>query len=86
MGKYEETLSNLNRAIIPDEKDAETISKRGETNGLKEQHEKALVDLNQAIALDGNNAETIGTRGDTYKLMGKYEEALIQGFCVYPLC
>ena len=77
MGKYEEALVDLNRAIALDKKYAWAIAQRGETYRLMGRYEEALVDLNRAIALDGKFDWAIASLGVTYRLMGRYEEALV---------
>ena len=75
--QYEKMLSGLNRAVVPDGKDAARIVKREEIYRSIGRYEEALVDLNRAIVLNGKDAARIAKRGDTYRLMGKYEEALV---------
>jgi tetratricopeptide (TPR) repeat protein len=77
MGRYEEALVDLNRAIALDEQYALAIAIRGEIYRSMGRYEEALVDLNRAIALDEQYALAIAVRGETYRLMGRYEEALV---------
>jgi tetratricopeptide (TPR) repeat protein/energy-coupling factor transporter ATP-binding protein EcfA2 len=76
MERYEEALTDYNRAIELDGEYKRAITGRGETYQLMECYEEALTDYNRAIELDGEYKRAITGRGETYQLMECYEEAL----------
>ena len=52
LGRYDEALADLNRAIELDPADAEAIGSRGQTYRLLGRLVEALADLNRARELD----------------------------------
>jgi tetratricopeptide (TPR) repeat protein len=74
LGRYEEALTSLDRAIELDPHSAWALTSRGETYRLTRRYEEALADLNHAIELSDDWAFL--NRGATYLLTGRYEEAL----------
>ena len=52
MGRYDEALADLNRAIELDPDDAGAFGRRGETYIALGNYDEALADLNRAIELD----------------------------------
>jgi tetratricopeptide (TPR) repeat protein len=76
MGRYDEALANLNRAIELDPEDARAIGSRGQTYRLMGRYDEALADFNRAIELDPDLGWAIANRGETFRAMGRYDEAL----------
>ncbi len=76
MGKFEDALADLSRAIELDDKYAWAIASRGQTYRQMGKFEDALADLSRAIELDDKYAWAIASRGVTYLQMGKFEDAL----------
>jgi tetratricopeptide (TPR) repeat protein len=76
MERFEEALTDLNKAINLDDQHAWAIAFRGETYRQTERFEEALADFDKAIALDDQYAWAIACRGETYRQMERFEEAL----------
>jgi len=55
MGRLDEALADLNRAIELDPEDAETIASRGQVYRLLGREAEALADLARAAGLDPGN-------------------------------
>jgi tetratricopeptide (TPR) repeat protein len=76
MGRSDEALADLNRAIELDLEDASAFASRGETYREMERYEEALADYDRAIELDLEDASALAYRGYTYWNMKRYDEAL----------
>ena len=76
LGRYEDALVDLDRAIELDSNDSIAWINRGITKGRLGRYEDALVDLDRAIELDANNSADWENRGNTKDRLGRYEEAL----------
>ena len=63
MERYDEALTDLNRAIELDPSADWAIADRGETYRLMERYDEALADFNRAIELDPSDAWAIASRG-----------------------
>ena len=59
MGRYDEALADLNRAIELDPSRDWIIADRGETYRAMGRYDEALADFNRAIELDPSDAEVI---------------------------
>jgi len=76
MGKYEESLSDFDRAIELDPEYQGALTNRGETYLQMGKYEEALSDFGRAIEIDPEDEWALAQRGLTYRQMGKYEESL----------
>ena len=76
MGRIDEALSDLTRAIELDPDNSSVIANRGETYRSIGRHDEALSDLTRAIELDPDNSSVIANRGETYRSIGRHDEAL----------
>jgi len=76
MSRYEEALSDFNRAIELDGEDGGTIFSRGMTYRNMSRYEEALLDFNRAIELVGENTGIMASRGMTYLMLHRPDEAL----------
>jgi Tfp pilus assembly protein PilF len=74
MGRFEEALADLNRAVELDPGDAWAIGRRGQSYQEMERYGEALADLSRAVEL--GQVWAVGVRGETYRLMKRYQEAL----------
>ena len=77
MGKYEEALQDLNRAVELDPGSPYAYNARGHYYGYaKKQYTEAISEYSKAIELNPQEAVFYSNRGDIYRLMGRYDEAL----------
>jgi tetratricopeptide (TPR) repeat protein len=77
MGRSDEALADLSRAIELDPADASAFVDRGETYQAMERYEEALADFSRVIELDPEDAASaFAGRGETLRLMKCYENAL----------
>lgn len=74
--RYNEALTDLNRAIDLDPQADRAIAHRGHTYRRMGRYEDALADFTRAIDLDPQSDWAIAGRDETYRLMGRYEDAL----------
>ena len=63
MGRYDQALADLDRAIELDPAEAWAIAARGQAYLALGRYDLALADLDRAIELDPDDAETVGNRG-----------------------
>ena len=75
---YEQTLSDLNRAIAEYENSdrSQALAQRGETHRLMGNLESAIADFNQAIELNPHYTWALAHRGQTYYQGKRYESAI----------
>ena len=71
MGRYEDALAELDRAIELRTADAGTIALRGSTYLAMGRNDQALADFDRAIELGPHWAGVIALRGKTYAAMGR---------------
>lgn len=76
IGKLEESLADLTRAVELEPASAWELSQRGQTLQALNRSEEALADFSRALELDPDAAEIYGTRGQTYYAMERYPDAL----------
>src|SRR6266566_2170276 len=76
MGRYQEALADLDRAIVLNDQNELAFAERGEIYHQMGRYQEALADLDRAIALNYQNAWVIERRGNIYDDMGLYQEAL----------
>lgn len=76
LGKNEEALKDLDRALVLDPKNADILWNRAETKRELGRFKDALRDQDRAHDLDPNNATILSTRAETKRMSGKFEEAL----------
>ena len=76
MKRFEEALSDLNKAIKLNSAYKETYANRGEVHRNLENFRQALDDFNQAIYLSPNYIWALIQRGVVNRFLGRYTEAL----------
>ena len=76
LGRHEEALAALDRAVelLPD--NGGTHSNRGKVLNALGRHAEALGALDRAVALAPDNGVAHSNRGDTLNALGRHEEAL----------
>jgi tetratricopeptide (TPR) repeat protein len=76
MRRYDDALTDLNRAIEARPDQASAIGSRGETYRATRRYDEGLADFNRAIELIPSYVWGIGSRGQTYRQIGRYDETL----------
>ncbi|MDJ0675520.1 MAG: tetratricopeptide repeat protein [Calothrix sp. MO_167.B42] len=76
MEYYEQTLSDVNRAIAEKSDRSQALAQRGETHRLRGDLASALGDFNQAIGLNPDYTWALAHRGQTYFQVQRYESAI----------
>jgi tetratricopeptide (TPR) repeat protein len=76
MGRYEDALADLDRAIELDSNLTWAVVYRGITHRSMRRYQEALADFRLALELGLNEGWILANRGVTYRLMERYEEAL----------
>jgi tetratricopeptide (TPR) repeat protein len=76
IGRYEDALTDLNRALELAPQRTSTLIHRGITHRQIGCYEEALADFNCVSESDPNLGWAIANRSVTYRLMKRYEEAL----------
>ena len=74
--RYQEALTDLNRAIQVDPNFANAYASRGNTYVDLQRYDKALADFQRAIQLDPTLIPAYAQRSSTYAALGRYAEAL----------
>ncbi|MBO0804506.1 MAG: tetratricopeptide repeat protein [Nocardiopsaceae bacterium] len=74
--RYEDALSDFNRAIELDPERTWAIAQRGELYRIRGRYEEALKDFDRAIELDPDYYWAIASRGQAHQAAGRYDEAL----------
>ena len=70
MGKFQDALNDLDKAISIDPGYAKAYSNRGVTRGALQQNNAAIADFSQAIRLDPRLADAYRNRGITREMIG----------------
>jgi len=78
MGRYDEALADLNRAIELDADQDWAIASRGETYQAIERYDEALADLNRAIELYPGHDDYIRKRAEIQRHIGPAEPTVLQ--------
>jgi tetratricopeptide (TPR) repeat protein len=76
MNKMALALTDLDRAIALDPKNARAFRERAESYRVTGKLDRALVDANEAVRLDPNSAEGFDTRGNVFNNNGQYDRAI----------
>jgi serine/threonine protein kinase len=76
LGRHEEALNDLNKALEIDASLAMSYSNRGGIYHAPGRHEDALADFNKAVRIDASLAFAYCNRGVTYDKIGRHREAL----------
>jgi tetratricopeptide (TPR) repeat protein len=74
--RFDEAISDLDRALELNPRDTEALRVRGEIYGKMERYEVAIRDLTRALELDPNDTQAFKDRGGVYDSMERYEEAI----------
>ena len=74
--RYEQALTDYNRAMDLDPGNARAIASHAETYRLMARYDEALADFNRAIDIDPGDAWAIGSRGQTFRALKRYDAAL----------
>ena len=62
MGRYEETLEDLNKLLEIEPDNSYALKNRGLTYCTMRKYQKSLDDLNKSLEIDKNNAITLENR------------------------
>jgi tetratricopeptide (TPR) repeat protein len=76
LGRYNEALIDLDRAITLDPTFALAYNNRGNVFAELGRYNKALADFDRAITLDPTYAQAYNNRGNVFAELGRYNEAL----------
>ena len=76
LGRYEEAIKDLDKAIKLDPNYAEAYNDRGGAKAGLGRYEEAIKDLDKAIKLDSNYTEAYNNRGGARYMLGKYKKAI----------
>nr|WP_309136648.1 tetratricopeptide repeat protein [Streptomyces sp. FT05W] len=72
----EEALTEFDRAIAHNARNALAWARRGEEHRLLGNGDQAVADLTAALELDPTNAWALGSRGQAHQQAGRYDEAV----------
>jgi len=75
-GEHEKAISDFNKAIDLDSKQATSYKYRGDTYAILKKYSEAVNDYSQAISLKPDLDQAYNSRGDVYRELGKYNEAV----------
>ena len=75
LGQLAKAISDLNRAIQLNPKNATAYTNRGITYSKLKQRRRAISDFTKAIELNPNNPKPYAARGVLFASIGKFEEA-----------
>ena len=78
LDRYEEAITDLDRAININPELAEAYVSRGATKAQHDRCEDAIADLDKAISIDPDIAEAYLSRGAAKFLLGRLEEAIAE--------
>ncbi|RIB11392.1 kinase-like domain-containing protein [Gigaspora rosea] len=76
MGKYEESLADLNKLLNIEPTNANALNNCGEVYQMIGEYEKSLIEFNKLLAIYSNDKIALYNRGLCYLQMGRYEESL----------
>ncbi|CAG8626464.1 15109_t:CDS:2 [Cetraspora pellucida] len=76
LGRYNEALIDLNKALKLDPNNSFALRCRGQTYYMQKKYKESLIDLNKSLEYDLNNADALRLRGQTYYMLKDYEKAL----------
>jgi tetratricopeptide (TPR) repeat protein len=74
--REEEALTELDRAIAHNARNAHAWARRGETHRWLGHYEKAIADFTAALELDPTYTWALGSRGQAHQQAGRYEKAI----------
>jgi uncharacterized membrane protein YhaH (DUF805 family) len=74
-GQYDKAISDYNKAIEIDPRNATAYSNRGDAYAYIDQLDKAISDYNKAIEINPRDPRAYNNRGLTYFFKGEYEKA-----------
>ena len=75
-GEHEKAISDFNKAIDLDSKQATSYKYRGDTYAILKKYLEAVNDYSQAISLKPDLDQAYNSRGDIFRELGKYPEAV----------
>ena len=73
-GNYDQAISDFNKAIDLNPRDADVYNHRGNAYSLKRQFEQAISDYTRAIELNPRFADAYNNRGTAYKNKSQYDK------------
>lgn len=76
MGRYEESLADLDKALQLDPKMAWGFLVRGVAYRAAKRHEESLASIQHALQLVPDYPQALANRGETYRRLNRSEEAL----------
>ncbi|CAG8758303.1 2246_t:CDS:2 [Cetraspora pellucida] len=76
MGRYVESLEDLNKSLEFNPHNAIALNNRGLIYQVMGRYAESLKDLDKSLEIGPNNATRLNNRGQTYYLMREYEKAL----------
>jgi tetratricopeptide (TPR) repeat protein len=76
LGRYDEELQILCRAIDADPAHSGAYAWRGQVYEALQQYDEALADYTRALELASDEPEWLDLRSTLYRIVGRYEEAL----------
>ena len=74
--RRQQAISDLNKALEINLKDAEAYFKRGNAHMEKGRYEQAISNYTKALEVNPRDADAYGSRGNTYARKGQYEQAI----------
>ncbi|RIB06073.1 hypothetical protein C2G38_542766 [Gigaspora rosea] len=77
MGRYEESLVDLNKSLELEPNNAVALKNRGSTYLMVGRLEQSLSDLTKSLEIEPNDTWALINRGEVYRIMNRYEESLI---------
>ena len=75
-GQYDRAISNYDKAVVIDSKNADIYANRGYVYFIKGEYDRAIVNYNRAIEINPNYAEVYINRGNAYSIMEEYDRAM----------
>src|SRR4030067_1139983 len=75
-GKYDQIISDSNRAIEKNPRDFEAYYNRGNAYDDKGEYDLAIADFNKAIKIDPKDAKAYYNRGIVYRRKGNLDRAI----------
>ncbi|MDP2912732.1 MAG: tetratricopeptide repeat protein, partial [Candidatus Omnitrophota bacterium] len=78
MGKYEDAVKTLNRAIVLEPKNLETINSLGAAYGSLKKYDEAIKLFKKSTAIDPTFVSAYLNLGTTYEYTHEYEKAIAE--------
>jgi len=75
-GNLDQAITDYNRALEINPRDAEAYNNRGIAYDDKSQHDQAITDFNRALKINPRLAGAYNNRGFAYDLKGQYDQAI----------